>query len=300
MSSTTAVPRLSNDAPVEQSAKNVPAGQHNPMPPLSPAEHAALRTSIKRHGVLVPIVVDLDGNILDGHHRLAIATELRVTHPLAVIAPVPSSDGLMHPEILKLDKRYQEIWKKALRVHESFEWVEDGQSTVIEVDEDVDLAEVARSLNVDRRHHTAKQRLSLTAELRAKGTSIRGIATATGVSKTQVTRDIERVSLTGQVNPDDPPETPVLRNIDTVTGTDGKTYKASKPKKSQRPRKQTRSESRAHLEDLAARIRAAQPEAQLAACREACVKFIEAQGWREFSKLSQGLAQVYAEEVTVA
>lgn len=46
------------------------------LPPLSAEEHAALEASIVQHGVLVPVEYDEDGNILDGHHRVAICQSL--------------------------------------------------------------------------------------------------------------------------------------------------------------------------------------------------------------------------------
>lgn len=39
---------------------------------------AALRTSIKLHGVMMPVAVDQHGRILDGHHRKRLAEELGV------------------------------------------------------------------------------------------------------------------------------------------------------------------------------------------------------------------------------
>lgn len=45
---------------------------------LDAATEAALRASISKHGVLVPIAVDQNGRVLDGHHRSRIATELDV------------------------------------------------------------------------------------------------------------------------------------------------------------------------------------------------------------------------------
>ncbi len=42
------------------------------LPPLSTAEQEALKADIKANGVRDPIVIDEDGNILDGHHRYAI------------------------------------------------------------------------------------------------------------------------------------------------------------------------------------------------------------------------------------
>ncbi len=49
-------------------------------PALAPATEAALVASIQRFGVLVPVVKDQDGNLLDGHHRSRIADELGVDY----------------------------------------------------------------------------------------------------------------------------------------------------------------------------------------------------------------------------
>lgn len=43
---------------------------------LDAATEAALRASIEKHGVLVPVAIDQDGRIIDGHHRVRIADEL--------------------------------------------------------------------------------------------------------------------------------------------------------------------------------------------------------------------------------
>lgn len=50
----------------------------NFLPPLDSATEAALRESISRFGVIVPVVVDQNGNILDGHHRSRIANDLGI------------------------------------------------------------------------------------------------------------------------------------------------------------------------------------------------------------------------------
>jgi ParB-like chromosome segregation protein Spo0J len=57
---------------------------HQVMPSLSDEEYAALKADIDERGVLVPVVVDQDGNILDGHHRQRIATELGIEYPTEV------------------------------------------------------------------------------------------------------------------------------------------------------------------------------------------------------------------------
>lgn len=65
------------------------------MPPLSPEEYAALRADIERHGILVPIVVDQDGVILDGHHRAAIGADLGIDVP-KVTRTTASDDERRH------------------------------------------------------------------------------------------------------------------------------------------------------------------------------------------------------------
>lgn len=45
------------------------------MPPLTTEEYAALEAEILARGILVPILVDQHGNILDGHHRHDITTK---------------------------------------------------------------------------------------------------------------------------------------------------------------------------------------------------------------------------------
>jgi len=56
------------------------------LPELSAEEYTALRESIAADGILVPIQVDEDGVILDGHHRHAIAAELGIDCPRIVVS----------------------------------------------------------------------------------------------------------------------------------------------------------------------------------------------------------------------
>jgi len=53
-------------------------GPYQLLPPLSDDDRAALKASIERHGVLVPVEYDDAGNILDGHHRVDICSELGI------------------------------------------------------------------------------------------------------------------------------------------------------------------------------------------------------------------------------
>jgi ParB-like chromosome segregation protein Spo0J len=62
------------------------------MPDLTSEEYASLKADIEQRGVQVPILVDEDGNILDGHHRKRIADELGID------CPHETRSGLTHAE----------------------------------------------------------------------------------------------------------------------------------------------------------------------------------------------------------
>jgi ParB-like chromosome segregation protein Spo0J len=54
-------------------------GENGLIPPLTDEEYAALKADIKKSGgVLVPISIDEDNVVLDGHHRLRACEELRI------------------------------------------------------------------------------------------------------------------------------------------------------------------------------------------------------------------------------
>lgn len=67
--------------------------QFQVMDPLQPHDLAALRESIRERGVLVPVVVDQHGRIIDGHNRRALAAELRVACPEQVVEVVDKQDA---------------------------------------------------------------------------------------------------------------------------------------------------------------------------------------------------------------
>lgn len=51
------------------------------LPELAAEEYRALKQDIDRNGIIVPITVDDDGNVIDGHHRLRAARELGIDDP---------------------------------------------------------------------------------------------------------------------------------------------------------------------------------------------------------------------------
>jgi ParB-like chromosome segregation protein Spo0J len=66
------------------------------MPALDADQRHALLQSIRANGVLEPVVVDEDGNILDGHHRAEIAEELCVEYPSRVLSGLDEAGKLRY------------------------------------------------------------------------------------------------------------------------------------------------------------------------------------------------------------
>ncbi|MBN2840984.1 MAG: ParB N-terminal domain-containing protein [Coriobacteriia bacterium] len=73
--------------------------------PLDAATEAALRASITRFGVLVPVAVDQDGNILDGHHRVRLANELGVEYRVDTFTVADEAEAREIARTLNADRR---------------------------------------------------------------------------------------------------------------------------------------------------------------------------------------------------
>lgn len=76
------------------------------MPPLSPEEYAALEASIREHGVQVPILLDENNVVIDGHHRQKIATELGVPCPKRHVFDLSDMEKRTLALTLNLDRRH--------------------------------------------------------------------------------------------------------------------------------------------------------------------------------------------------
>jgi len=72
---------------------------------LGPAVEAALRASIQRFGVLVPVAMDQHGNVLDGHQRIRIAEQLGVDYPVQTIAVAGDGEARDIARSLNEDRR---------------------------------------------------------------------------------------------------------------------------------------------------------------------------------------------------
>lgn len=77
------------------------------MPALTPDEYKALKADIALRGVQVPIEYDEKGQILDGHHRLRICSELGIKHwPRIVRSGFTEPEKRQHVRRLNLDRRH--------------------------------------------------------------------------------------------------------------------------------------------------------------------------------------------------
>ena len=77
--------------------------------PLDTATEAALRASIRRFGVLVPVTKDQDGRILDGHHRSRIADEEGVEFRVDTVTVADDDEAREIARTLNADRRHLSV-----------------------------------------------------------------------------------------------------------------------------------------------------------------------------------------------
>jgi N6-adenosine-specific RNA methylase IME4 len=80
-------------------------GRYQLLPDLAGDDYARLRDDIAERGVLVPVEVDEDGQMLDGHHRQRIAAELGVDCPSVVRRGLAEHEKRLHTVALNLVRR---------------------------------------------------------------------------------------------------------------------------------------------------------------------------------------------------
>lgn len=82
---------------------------------LPPHVEEALRASIERYGVLVPVVRDQHGNIIDGHHRARIADEMGVKYRVDIVSVADEDEAR---DIARhLNSRRRHLTGEQLREH---------------------------------------------------------------------------------------------------------------------------------------------------------------------------------------
>jgi ParB-like chromosome segregation protein Spo0J len=75
-------------------------------PALASDDLARLRTSIATNGIMVPIKIDENGVIIDGHHRQMIANQLGIDCPQEVLAGLTDPEKIEMARTLNRDRRH--------------------------------------------------------------------------------------------------------------------------------------------------------------------------------------------------
>lgn len=73
---------------------------------LAPHIEDALRASMSRFGVIVPVVRDQDGRIVDGHHRVRLAEELGIAYPERHVTVADDDEAREIARTLNADRRH--------------------------------------------------------------------------------------------------------------------------------------------------------------------------------------------------
>jgi site-specific DNA-methyltransferase (adenine-specific) len=90
------------------------ATQFQLMPELPSWEYDALKGSIRQHGVIVPVVKDEHGTIIDGHHRERACRDLKVKDiPTITLAGLTDEQKRDHALVLNMVRR--KITRKQMR-----------------------------------------------------------------------------------------------------------------------------------------------------------------------------------------
>lgn len=198
------------------------------MPPLSPDEYAELRDSILKHGITVPVIVDEQGNVIDGHHRVTIARELDITYPTRVLAGLSEEEKLDQSVMLNIARRQltrdqrRSIIAEQLKRHpeksnrEHARQVGVDHKTVNSIRESLEstgeIPQLDRTVGADGKERPATRPTAST------------LATPSGVVIAEQ-RHVELVDTnTGEIVETAPEPR-------KVTGLDGKQYAAPKPKR---------------------------------------------------------------------
>ena len=131
--------------------------------PPKPWEYEALRADIARRGVVVPIVVDQNGEIIDGHTRAQIAAELGISCPQVVQALGSSEERNLLAIVLN-------VYRRQLSSTRRTSWLEVANQLRLDLGFE-DLAEIParepkrsnaddpEAMTARQRHHRLQERV---------------------------------------------------------------------------------------------------------------------------------------------
>jgi ParB-like chromosome segregation protein Spo0J len=128
------------------------------MPPLSDEEYQALKEDIAERGVMLPVVLDGEGNVIDGHHRIRAVEELRregrsVADPITIARSELETDEDKRDEAWRLNmqrRHLNQLQKRnavAAKLKESSGWADNRIAQLLGVD-DKTVRSVRTSLEI--------------------------------------------------------------------------------------------------------------------------------------------------------
>ena len=88
-----------------------------PMPELAPEQLDTLRADIEANGILVPVIKDQHGRIIDGNNRAAIAAELGIDYPVNVVTVRDEQDAYDRAVSLNCARRHLNREQRRTLIH---------------------------------------------------------------------------------------------------------------------------------------------------------------------------------------
>lgn len=193
------------------------------LPRLTDDEYESLKADIAENGLRVPIDVDEDGVVLDGHHRAWIAAELGVDVPRRVVSGLTEQQKRNHARAVNVLRRHLD---KDARREQVRQMRDEGQSVRM----------IAVTLGVPKSTVSDDLHLSGSGQVKADS-EFPAPAPAVGAPRIAMAAREVLAELAGpeSITPAEKNET-VVEPSKPVTGLDGKTYSPqSKTTSSRKP-----------------------------------------------------------------
>ena len=138
------------------------------LPSLSLDEYEALRESIQKYGVIQPVVVDEDGAIIDGYHRVKICKELGIDYPKRILKKLTEEEKENLSVSLNIKRRHLTKDQKkelALALREEG-WTQERIASVMEVSQKTISNWISNFSNPDLHSPNLNQDELITLKLR--------------------------------------------------------------------------------------------------------------------------------------
>lgn len=190
------------------------------LPRLTDEEFDALRDDIQTNGIRVPIDVDENGTVIDGHHRAWIAADLGIDCPRRVVAGLTDEQKRGHAIAAN-------VYRRSLTRDQRREMVRRLRDLGMSVRQIAEVASVPRSTVSDDvsdsghvvppvvgtdgktyQPQTLEQRRDLAQALREQGMSIAEVADSMGIAKSTAQTLLAARKTTPQAPSKSPSDTP--------------------------------------------------------------------------------------------